>query len=233
MKINRSFFIILKDSINPKNYDLSTYSLILSNLIVLIFALIQQWNILYILWIYLGQNFIIGFFAFLKILSIKKFRTDGVKINNTNLKPTNDSKTKAGLFFLFHYGGFNLVYTFFLLFFSGLALYEKLGGITVNPFVLAANSDINYLLISWGIFFINHLFSFVYNYKSDINSNKNLGEMMIFPYIRIFPLHLLMFIGGIFGSILVTFMFLKTIADVSMHNIEHKIKTKNFKILLK
>ncbi len=225
MKYNPNLFTIIKDSINPKNYNLSTYLLIVSNIIVIIIALVQHWNLLYMLWIYLGQNFIIGFFAFLKIITIKKFRTDGVKFNNADLKPTNSSKIKIGFFFLLHYGLFNLGYAFFLLFFSALALYEKLGGIKLNPFVLASHADINFLLIGWGIFFINHLFSFIYNYKEDVNSNKNIGSMMLFPYIRIFPLHLLMFIGGMFGSLLISFSVLKTIADVLMHNIEHRMNS--------
>ncbi len=221
MENSKDVFNLIKKYIHPRNYNLSTYSLILTNIIVIIFAIVQQWNLLYILWIYLGQNFIIGLFAFLKIISIRKFKTDGVKFNNIELKPTKSAKIKIGLFFLFHYGFFNLIYAVFLLFFSGLALYEKLGGITLNPFILVGHSDINFLLISWAIFFINHLFSFIYNYKNDIDSNKNLGKMMLFPYIRIFPLHLLLFIGGMFGSLIVSFLVLKTVADVLMHNIEH------------
>ena len=54
--------------------DHSTLFLIFSNIVLIIFALFENWNILTIMFIYWCQSIIIGFFTFLKMLTLKDFR---------------------------------------------------------------------------------------------------------------------------------------------------------------
>lgn len=75
----------------------STIILLVSNLIVIILAVIQKWDTSTVLWVYWMQSIIIGFFQFLRILSLKKFSTENFKINNQPASPTTQTKTFTGL----------------------------------------------------------------------------------------------------------------------------------------
>jgi len=92
---------------------------------------------------------------------------------------------------------------------------------------ITANDFLAILMITF-IFFLNHLFSFIFYRKKQ--EKQNLGTMLFFPYVRIVPMHLTILFGGIFlgavvalTPVLVFFLVLKTAADVVMHSIEHGI----------
>jgi len=186
--------------------DPSTSFLIFSNLATIFLAIMQKWDIHQLMMVYLIQSAVIGFFTFFKIISLKKFSTKNLKINNKSVSPTKKTKYQTAFFFIFHYGLFHLFY-FIILGLTG-----------ENDFSLT------YLLLPTGIFFINHLYSFLYNYKEDSKKVKNIGAVMFFPYARIIPMHLTIIFGSflVFNTYtLILFLVLKTIADVIMHLIEH------------
>ncbi len=197
--------------------DLSLFFLLLSNILTIVFAIIENWSLLTIMWIYLFQSIIIGFFNFLRMLSLKEFSTNNLKINNELVEPTKTTKYKTAFFFLVHYGFFHLVYAIFLIALSIKRNIET-GNISIQPSIP--------ILISTGIFFMNHLFSYVYNYKKDSAKKKNIGALMFFPYARIIPMHLII-VFGLFiiqtKGALLFFLILKTIADVIMHQAEHNL----------
>ena len=56
--------------------DHSTLFLIISNIVMIIFALVENWDLLTIMFIYWCQSLIIGFFTFLKMLTLKDFSVD-------------------------------------------------------------------------------------------------------------------------------------------------------------
>lgn len=186
--------------------DYSALSLVVSNLLTICWAAREHSNFLTILIIYWSQSVVIGFFSFIKILSLKNFSTVGVKFNNQLLEPTVFTKIFSAFFFLFHYGIFHFVYAVFLL---------------VDRNISSVN--FGFVLPSFFIFFGNHLFSFIQNWTKE-SKTKNLGTLMFFPYLRIFPMHLAIIFGGIFAGVLpvILFMFLKSIADVTMHVFEHR-----------
>lgn len=185
--------------------DPSSISLILSNLIVIILAMVQKWEVSTVLWVYWMQSVIIGFFQFLRILSLKKFSTEKFTINNQSVVPSPKTKTFIAFFFAFHYGFFHFIYAIFLFnFFTNQPL------------------DFLYLFTGGFIFFLNHLFSFYHNRIVDQQKVQNIGQLMFSPYIRIVPIHLIVVFGAILGqSTLVIFLILKTLADLIMHNIKH------------
>ena len=195
--------------------DQSTRFLILSNIILIIFALFENWNLITLMFIYWCQSIIIGFFTFLKMLTLKDFSTEGV--NYDQMPPSSGAKVFMSIFFLFHYGMFHFAYYTFL----------------INGAFFRSNLELEAvglsLIIVIGVFFANHLFSFLYNRKRDANKKQNIGKIMMFPYIRIIPMHLTIIFGGMFiisgGSaqgVILLFLVLKTIADVAMHSIEHR-----------
>ena len=196
-----------------KNFfsDASTWSLVISNLIMIIFALVERWNILTIMWIYWIQSVIIGFSNFIRILMLKDFSTKGISINGKPVEPTKKFKFYTAFFFLGHYGFFHLGYAIFL--FSD-----------VFRGVSSSTIDCSYIFLTSVIFFGNHIFSLFYNRERD-RKKQNIGRMMFFPYARILPMHLTLIFGYFLGGgAIVLFLLLKTCADVIMHRIEHSEK---------
>ena len=197
--------------------------LLLSNLITIVLAVVFSWSLMIILWSYWLQSIIIGFFNFLKILTLKESSSQGMTVNGKPASPSafNGIKIFIAFFFAFHYGGFHICYAFFLAMF------------TVFSFVShsASFSDIGFIFLSGIIFFFNHLYSFLHYRNKPVQ--RSIGTLMFFPYARIFPMHLTIIFGGMFlfsktGSVfvLVLFLVLKAIADLIMHSIEHKEQIK-------
>jgi len=196
------------------NFNSSAYFLLIANIITIILAVTEKWSLITLLWIYWGQSVIIGIFNFVKIISLKDFDATGFRINKQPAEKMSKRFVKyyTAFFFLIHYGGFHLAYSVFLL-----------KGFSKNPI---STYSLIFVLISIGLFFINHLFSFIKNKELDSKKVKNIGTMMFFPYLRIIPMHLTIIFGGMLISstfTLVLFMSLKTMADLIMHLIEHKV----------
>ncbi len=183
--------------------------LLFSNLIVIILALVQGWDMVPLLWIYWFQNNIIGFFNWRRIRQLQQFSTDGFKLDGREVEATEKSKKHTALFFLLHYGIFQLFYFIFLVTLSD----------TMSEEVLLSAS------VGIAIFFFNHFYSYRYNLEKDLTSKPNIGTMMFFPYARIIPMHLIIFIGLWAGrgsrTELFFFLLLKSGADVLMHIIQH------------
>ncbi|MEI8175042.1 MAG: DUF6498-containing protein, partial [bacterium] len=168
---------------------------------------------------------IIGIFNFIRILTFKEFSTDKFTINNQSIFPTKRIKIFAAFFFLFHYGMFNFGYFIFVL----------VNPFSINTILNAKNSSRSVftttVAIGIAIFFINHAFSFFYNRKADDKRRPNIGRLIFFPYVRILPMHITIFliillgafVGGIVESsgTLLLFLILKMIADVLSHIFEH------------
>jgi len=185
--------------------DISLWVLLFSNLLVIYFAIKEHQNIITLMWIYWTQSVTIGIFNFVRILSLKEFSTKNFFINDFSVAPTRNIKIKTAFVFLFHYGLFHIMYLTFLM-------------------TKSANIDKNFILYSASLFFINHFFSFLYNRSRDAKK-QNIGILMVYPYARIIPMHLMTFIAPIFGNIgIIFFVPLKTLADVAMHAVEHKLK---------
>jgi hypothetical protein len=70
--------------------DPSAYSLVIANLITIVMATLERWDLWTVIFVYLIQNVVIGFFSMLRIADLRKFA--------------------ASLFFIFHYSVFNLLY---------------------------------------------------------------------------------------------------------------------------
>ncbi|MFC1737430.1 DUF6498-containing protein [Planctomycetota bacterium] len=190
--------------------DLSLWALIVSNLIVIFWALIEGWALAVIMWVYWSQSVSIGILWFFKILTLKEFSTKGFKINNQSVEPTTSTKIQTAIFFLVHYGFFHVGYAVFL---SALFKHVRLMPICV----MAA------------VFFVYQSFSFFYNKKWEEKRKPNIGKMMFFPYARIIPMHLTIIFGGqladgnyMGNAALAFFMLLKTLADVIMHMVERR-----------
>lgn len=207
-------FLSLEDIFSKSIKDISTWCLLITNLIVIILAIVQKWNIGEILWIYWMQSIIIGVFYFLKILIVNNISIELPIQNYPNRKYFGNLKYFLAVFFLIHYGIFHLVYMAFLSmpFFLNLEIYK------FSFYSLE-------ILISVGLFFANHLFSFLYNFRQDREKKMNINSVIFQPYLRIIPIHLTIIAGGFLFNqniiILLFFLILKTFSDLVMHVREH------------
>lgn len=186
--------------------DLSFWILLTSNLIVIVWALLEEWSLAILMWIYWSQSVFIGIFWFFKMLSLKEFSTKGFYSGGRKVKTTKAAKIETAVFFLVHYGLFHIGYSVFLgAHFKSVPIFQ--------------------ILIPSAIFFLYQAYSFFYNRKWKAKGKPNIGKMMFFPYARILPMHLTMCIAfSEWGQkqTLTLFLSLKLLSDMIMHTIEHR-----------
>lgn len=195
--------------------DPSLWFLMLSNFVTIFVATKENWNLSTIMWVYWFQSITVGFFNFIRILQLKEFSTEGFKLNGHVTQPTQGTKIFTAFFFLFHYEFFHFVYFIFLL----TGTLTQTYGNRPDPI------ELKYIFLTALLFFINHLFSYLYNRPRD-TKKQNIGSLMFYPYARIIPMHLTIIFSSAFGSALLSFLVLKTFADGIMHVIEHNVLRK-------
>ena len=205
---------LLKKLVKGVANDPSAGLLILSNLLVIVLAVVQRWQVIELLWVYWLQNIIIGFFNWRRMINLKEFSTDNLKANGLQAPATRKTKRSMARFFLVHYGFFHAAYLFFLV--------QLIDDIPAQVLLHWA--------IGLAIFFFNHYFSYRYNRELDDASLPNIGNIMFLPYLRVIPMHLVLGVAASIGVrslwSLLFFLLLKTTADVLMHVIEHAINRK-------
>ncbi|MEN8200906.1 MAG: DUF6498-containing protein [Thermodesulfobacteriota bacterium] len=186
-----------------------TLFLFASNLAVIVLALVQGWSIVPLLWIYWCQNVIIGFFNWRRMKKLTRFSVEGLKVNGERVKATEKTRLDTTRYFVLHYGLFHLFYLAFI--FSVTESFSREAALSASVGVI--------------LFFFNHLFSYRYNLEKDLAATPNLGNMLFFPYLRVVPMHLIIFIGVWAGRestvTLFFFLILKTGVDLLMHVIQH------------
>jgi hypothetical protein len=191
--------------------DRSVMSLLLTNLATIVWAVLEQWNVSDLLWIYWGQSVIIGLFNVHRIVDLDRISTQGLRISHKPLPATCETQRCTAVFFAMHYGMFHLVYGVFLL----------------TTFRIQPGIPLPGILLCLLMFYFNHRFSYRYNLKRERAGVPNVGTLLFFPYARIFPMHLMILLGSHFAANntaeLVLFLLLKTAADVAMHILEHTL----------
>lgn len=184
--------------------DISLWVLVFSNLLSMVFAVLQDWSLTQLVWVYWAQNIIIGAVNFHRMRQLEK--QQGIAIKKGLARSSN--------FFAVHYGFFHFGYLIFLLAFAAFGMTEF--HIENIPLFI-------FLIIS---FLGTHVFSYKHNRKNEFKSNKpNISVLLFYPYIRTIPMHIIIIIGFFLSNTLslVAFIALKTMADAGMHIVEHNI----------
>lgn len=208
-------------------------SLIAVNLVTIVFAIVGNWDLATVIFIYWAQSVIIGIFACLSILFVDTAALADTMAEHPAVpgavsgSPAPARRILAGLlklflagFFAVHYGTFHAVYFFFITDFSlfGPVSYTDPG-----------------ILVSIGLFFALHAWSFFFYRKRGTAAALGMMTQFTEPYARIFPMHLTIIFGSFiilglqfFGitttlPVLVFFLVVKTIADISAHIKKHAV----------
>ena len=102
-----------KINISEAIRDPGLWTLIASNIFVLIWAIIEKWPLIEIMWVYWFQSVGIGVIWFLKLWTVRNVYVEKDFNSPGNPKSSLGRKVNA-LFLIFHYGFFHVGYLAFL-----------------------------------------------------------------------------------------------------------------------
>jgi hypothetical protein len=208
-------------------HNFPVISLIAANVITIALAILGDWDLATVMFIYWAQSIIIGFFAVVSLLG-----ADNGSLGEDLQKPILERggteiiapwfvefyKILLAGFFCLHYGLFHWGYYAFIVE-SGL-------------FGQVYFSDPN-IWFSCGLFFLNHLYSFLTFRNKAPRGAMYVNEQFFTPYRRIIPMHLTIIFGSIVifvlmvigitstMPVLILFLLIKTYTDITAHLDKH------------
>lgn len=178
--------------------DLSFWSLLITNIITMIWALKEGWSLGIMIWVYLCQNVILGFFWPAKVLASA--------VDSSYAK-----KVQSLAVFLPHYLLMHFIYA--------TCLY--------NSFGKELSANFKSILIMVGFFLVSEIVSCFKEDNSNRTKPLSLAKVQLFPYARILPMHFVLMGGSILEKtgtsslrIVAIFLLLKALADVAMYMVE-------------
>ncbi|MFH1170129.1 MAG: DUF6498-containing protein [Candidatus Vogelbacteria bacterium] len=191
--------------------SISSFSLIIANLVPLIGVLFFDWSLFPIMILYWFETAVIGFFNVIKMLKV-----GGVQ------------GFSFGLFFIFHFSIFMLVHLIFI-----IVVFGQIGfGPLAEPLKKLSDGLLITILPPFLMMFASHAVSFFANfiYKGEWK-RANVSLLFTAPYGRIAIMHLTIIVGGLASLILhqpiwslVLLVILKTLIDLFVHVREHPQK---------
>jgi hypothetical protein len=217
---------------DARPHDDALKGILITNAITLAAALWQDWSVLQLMWPFWMQSLIIGWYSRQRILKLTRFCTKGLRINNQAVDPTPQTQRWVANFFALHFGFFHLIYFVFLMAFTATS--DPHGFIEVTNETTRQVSQVHigrvhpfdfliYVALAVG-FWHSHRSSHEEHVQADLGNTPSLGTLMFLPYARIVPMHLTIILGVALGSGAVwIFILLKTLADVVMHKVEHRV----------
>lgn len=195
--------------------DRAVYGILASNALTLAVALWQDWPLVLLLWPYWLQSVVIGWYARRRILALTRFSTEGFRIGGSEVEATEATKRSTANFFAIHYGFFHFGYLVFIAVVGAVGMFGRAPGL----------SDFGLIALLGVAFWWTHRDSHRRNLAADVAGEGNIGTLMFLPYLRVFPMHVTIILGGMLSGgswALLLFTALKTVADVLMHVVEHR-----------
>ncbi|MHC4753826.1 MAG: DUF6498-containing protein [Planctomycetota bacterium] len=191
----------------------SVLFLILSNLIVIGWAIKEKWDIVFVLWLYWAQSLIIGIFWFLKITSHPDlfYIPFGSGINeHADFDIFQRLRTAFSFLFAYCFAHFIFIKLVYLGVFGRLT-----GEFPVREFTVICV-----------VFVINQIFT----YAEDLHIPQrpvSFASFVALPFLRVIPMFGIIVVGVSLQEynpdgqdVLILFLLLKTVADVVMHVVQ-------------
>ncbi len=185
---------------------------IAANAVVLWQAVLGAWPLGALLWTYWSQSVALGALHMARLLLLRRYDTEGMKRGDgVPIAPSPRLPLIMALLFGLHFGLFHLVYAGFL----GILAARFGGGGTTLTALLA-------LLAGQVLQWIGYV-------RRDRAGVPSMAALLITPYARILPMHLMLisgfwFVGGIPGLLL--FGALKTVVEIASLGLEDRVTGK-------
>ena len=196
--------------------------LVASNLVSIAWAVHEHWSLLMLLWPYWMQSIVIGWYYRKRILSLKRFSTDGFESNGEPVRETPEARRETANFLAMHFGFFHVIYAVFLAAFGFSGALGDTAGL--GP------GDALAVLVLGGVFAFTQYAEHRRNVAIDRGRRPNIGAMLFLPYLRVVPMHLIIIGGAMLGggsAAVIVFGALKTVADVGMLILEQRLVAKS------
>lgn len=178
--------------------SVSFWALVISNVVVILWAVRDKWPLSLIVWVYLCQNFILGIFWPAKVFA-------------SSVDSSYTDKVKSVFAFIPHYMVTNFVYSMFLF----------------NFFRAEFFANFMYIFAMAGIFFLSETVSYFAQTTRNRSIPLSLAKVQLFPYARVLPMHFIIVFGIILEATgeyahlnVLIFLSLKAVADIAMHIVE-------------
>lgn len=186
--------------------------LVAANLLTLALALWQGSSVAALLWPYWFQSLAIGWFNARRIRALGAFSTRGLSQAGRRVPETEATKRSTANFFLGHYGGFHLAYGLFLLAFAMPEPAEWRWILIAIPTLVLAQARVHRA-----------------ERATDARARPSLALMMVAPYVRAVPMHLILCVGAFVapaGTLaLVLTGVIKTLGDIVTERAAQRILT--------
>lgn len=195
---------------NSLKMDYESWSLLLTNILVLYLTIKSGGNFLMLLSAYWIQGAIITLFSVVRMLQLRAFSRQGITLSGGNgePRPTFGAKIFISASFFLFFG------VFYWIFFN--ILYFSLLNGTLSP------DNIFYLKTTASIFFVERLITYIY-----IRRNDPFEHNIENPILGLIPLFFVLILGLAIGGsgvklthniyLLLVFFGLKTLADLLAH----------------
>jgi hypothetical protein len=199
--VNTESISATENKMHPFYLSLSFWSLLVANVAIIVWAMLEEWSLGLMIWVYFCQNIILGL-------------SWTVKVFESGYDESYEKKLKIAAFFMPQY--------FIAHFGYGYILFIFFGGILF--------SNYKYILSMAGVFLVSEMIS-LFAQSGIKRKPLSLAQVQLFPYARILPMHLLMFLGiGLAGagieierSFTLSFLILKALADTGMFVVERSL----------
>lgn len=206
-----------------KRLDMPFGTLLLSNIAILVWAMLENWRAADLIWVYWFQTFALSIFSYLRVLRFRTFLTKNVRFikvhffkrSETEVKITSSTPNITERIRLILLPLFVFCFAHFLYF---------------NILISEMKSLLSYaILLAGTVFLINQLFTFFYQWKKDRRSGVVIDDYGASIWFRIFPVHFTLLAALAlrewdiyFDSriILLIFLILKTAADALVYALE-------------
>jgi cation transport ATPase len=207
----------VNDTASQPDRNSVVWSLILANVVTIVVALSFSWPLMTLLLPYWLQSGIIGYYSQKRIRMLHDFiDIDGVPIHGDKQQQSQKIKRSAANLFIAYY---------FCLFHLSVLAGLISRGVTELPW-----SDWIGVIVATVAFAINHRSSFRKNAHADVSGRPKLGTLMLLPFARVVPMQVVIVVAvglhfkGAFPVVL--FGLVKTVIDVAMHVVEHRVLRK-------